>query len=539
MLLRSFIAKVAFVDVRFHGHLPSINRIDQANNRLHLTRQLIMAPIDWIIVLAYALSTIGLGWYFGRKQEDANEYFVGSGKMNPILIGVSLFATLLSTITYLALPGEVAGKGPVFLTNYLVYPFVYLFITMVLLPVYMRQRVTSAYELLETRLGLSIRLLGATMFLLMRLVWMSLLVYLTAKAIATMIGVDDAMVPWIVLVTGAFAITYTSLGGLRAVVITDLLQTVLLYGGALLVLGTITWNMGGVGWFPTQWQSDVWDSQQVFSLDPATRVTVFGSMLSVFLWMVATAAGDQVSVQRYMATEDAKAARRAIAIQLIVGTIIGITLGLVGVALLGYYQANPDLLPGDTTLRLQADELFPYFIANRLPPIITGLVVSGLFAAAMSSIDSGVNSITAVVMTDFLDRFGLKPRTEAKHLLFARLLAFAIGAIVVMASSLIEYIPGNFMAITNKTVNLLTVPIALLFFFALFVPFSNAIGVWIATIASVGVAVLIAFSGVFFGMNPDGNDPISFQWIAPGALLTGVIVGVVACKLFSRVEPAP
>lgn len=497
-----------------------------------------MTPIDWIILLVYAFSTIGLGWYFGRKQETSNEYFVGSGKMNPILIGVSLFATLLSTISYLALPGEVAGKGPVFLTNYLVYPFIYLFIAMVLLPVYMRQRVTSAYELLENQLGLSIRLLGATMFLLMRLVWMSLLVYLTAKAIAAMIGVDDAMIPWIVLATGGFAITYTSLGGMRAVVITDFLQTVLLYGGALLVLGTITWKMGGFGWFPTQWQSDVWDSQPIFSLDPAVRVTVFGSMLSVFLWTVATAAGDQVAVQRYMATEDVKATRRAIAIQLTVSVIVGFTLGLVGVALLGYYQAHPELLPRGTTLGLQADDLFPHFIANGLPPIVTGFVVSGLFAAAMSSLDSGVNSITAVVMTDFLDRFGMKPQTEAKHLLFARLLAFAIGAIVVLASGLIEYIPGNFMAITNKTVNLLTVPIALLFFFALFVPFSNAIGVWIAIIASVGVAVLIAFSGVFFGMNPDtGTDPISFQWIAPAALLTGVTVGLVACKLFSRVEP--
>lgn len=499
-----------------------------------------MAPIDWIIVLVYGLSTIGLGWHFGRKQENANEYFIGSGKMNPILIGVSLFATLLSTISYLALPGEVAGKGPVFLTNFLAYPFIYLFIALVLLPVYMRQRVTSAYELLENQLGLSIRMLGATLFLLLRLVWMSLLIYLTAKAIATMIDVDDAMVPWIVVVTGAFAITYTSLGGLRAVVITDFMQTVLLYGGALLVLGTITWNMGGLGWFPTQWQSDVWDSQEIFSFDPATRVTVFGSILSVFLWSVATAAGDQVAVQRYMATEDVKTARRAIAIQLAVGTIVGLTLGLVGIALLGYYQAHPELMPHETTLRLQADELFPFFIANQLPPIVTGLVVSGLFAAAMSSIDSGVNSITAVVMTDYLDRFGLKPRTEAKHVLYARLLALAIGVIIITTSSLIQYIPGNFMAVTNKTVNLLSVPIALLFFFALFVPFSNAIGVWIGTIASIGVAVLIAFSGVFFGVDPiTGNDPVSFQWIQPAALVAGVVVGLVACKLFSRAEPAP
>lgn len=496
-----------------------------------------MAFIDWIIVFIYASSTIGLGWYFGRKQESTDEYFVGSGKMNPILIGISLFATLLSTITYLALPGEVAGKGPIYLTYYLVYPFVYLFISLVLLPVYMQQRVTSAYELLENQLGLSIRLLGATMFLLLRLVWMSILVYMTAKAIAIMIGVDETMVPWIVLVTGIFAITYTSLGGLRAVVITDLMQTVLLYGGALLVLGTVTWRMGGFGWFPTQWQTNVWDTQPIFSLDPSVRVTVFGTMLSVFLWTVATSAGDQVSVQRFMATKDAKTARRALAVQLIASTIVGVTLGLVGIALLGYFQSYPNLLPLDEPLRQQADQMFPIFIAEQLPPVITGLVVSGLFAAAMSSIDSGVNSITAVVMSDYLERFGIEPQTEAKHLRFARLLAIGIGAAIVLLSTLVEYIPGNFMAITNKTVNLLSVPIALLFFFALFVPFSNAIGVWIATIASVCVAVLIAFSGVFFGLNPEtGGDPISFQWIQPAALTTGVLVGLLACKIFSRSE---
>ncbi len=505
-----------------------------------------MAPIDWIILCLYAISTIGLGWYFGRKQSDTSEYFVGSGNMNPILIGVSLFATLLSTITYLALPGETLGKGPIYLSNYIAYPFIYVVIGFVILPVYMRLRVTSAYELLENRLGISIRMLGAGLFLLLRLVWMSLLVYLTAQAIAIMIGVGEDKVPWIILVTGIFAITYTSLGGLKAVVITDLMQTVLLYGGALLVIGTISWKMGGFGWFPTEWQSDVWDSQPLFSFDPSTRVTVVGTVISVFLWMVCTAAGDQVSVQRFMATKDARTARRATAMQLTVSAIVGLTLGIVGMALLGYFQANPDLLPGEGTLASQADKIFPHFIAFHLPPVITGLVVSGLFAAAMSSIDSGVNSITAVVMTDFLDRFGMKPETEKKHIRFARILAVVIGVVVVLLSAVVKYIPGNFMAVTNKTVNLLTVPIALLFFFALWVPFSNARGVWLATISSVTAAVMIAFSGSFFGVNPatgwfafsfgaEGIDlvPVSFQWISPVALLVGIVVGLIACKLFS------
>ena len=116
-----------------------------------------MAVIDWIIVGIYAISTIALGSYFSRRQASTSDYFIGSGAMNPVLIGVSLFATLLSTITYLAIPGEVSGKGPIYLTNYLAYPFVFMVLGWWVLPVYMRQRVTSAYALLEDRLGVSIR----------------------------------------------------------------------------------------------------------------------------------------------------------------------------------------------------------------------------------------------------------------------------------------------------------------------------------------------------------------------------------------------
>ena len=254
-----------------------------------------LSVIDWAILLLYAGATIWLGWHFGKKQKSAAEFFTGSGKMNPLLIGVSLFASLLSTITYLSLPGEVTGKGPAFLIRYLSYPLVFLVVALVLLPVYMRQRVTSAYELLEENLGVSVRLLGASMFLLLRLVWMSLLIFAAAKAFSYIIGVDTKFVPLIVLAAGTISLIYASLGGLRAVVITDLMQTLLLYGGALLVIVVVTTEMGGFGWFPTKWQ-DHWDTQPVFSVDPRVRVTWFGTILSMFVWSVATFGGDQVSV---------------------------------------------------------------------------------------------------------------------------------------------------------------------------------------------------------------------------------------------------
>lgn len=495
-----------------------------------------LAIIDWVIVAVYAISTIVLGWWFGRKQESTKEYFVGSGNMNWMLIGVSLFATLLSTITYLSIPGEVLGKGPVYLTNLLAYPFIFLVVGFVIIPVYMKQHVTSAYELLEKKLGISIRLLGVAMFLALRLFWMSLLVYLAAEAMIVMIGVGEEWIPHIVIATGSVAVIYTSLGGLRAVVVTDLIQTILLFGGALLVIAMVTMDFGGFGWFPTQWHEN-WDHQPILSLDPSTRVTAVGTILSVFVWYVCTAGGDQVSVQRFMATRDAKAARRAFATQLVVAASVGITLGFVGISLLGYFQAHPDALPPGINLNQNADKIFPRFIAFHLPPGVSGIVIAAMFAAAMSSLDSGINSITAVVTTDLLDRFDLRPKTEKGHVRMARWLAFGIGLFIVLLSPVMGKIPGNITSVTTKTVNLTVPLIFCLFFFALFVKFSKPAGVWAGWICGLITAILIAFSGPIFieGYDPDLHiDPISFQWTGPMALLVNIAVGTGVSYLLSR-----
>ena len=531
-----------------------------------------LTTLDWAIIALYALSTIALGAYFSRKQSTTKEYFVGGGNINPILIGVSLFATLLSTISYLSMPGEASGKGPVMILGLLAYPLVFGVVAYGLLPVYMRQRVTSAYELLETKLGLSVRLLGATMFLALRLVWMALLVYLAAKALVVMMGVEEKWVPLIVLVTGIVSVIYTSLGGLRAVVVTDFMQTVLLFGGALLVIVTVTWKSGGFGWFPTEWHAN-WDPQPFFSFDPKTRVTVVGTILSILAWNIATAGGDQTAVQRFMATTDVKAARRAMATQLIVGATVCLALYTVGFALLSYFGAHPGELKAGMSLKGDADKLFPHFIANQLPVGVSGLVVAAMFAAAMSSIDSGVNSITAVVLTDYLGRFGVAPKTDRGNVLFARILAFSIGVVVVLGSSLMEHIPGNITAVTSKTVNLLTTPIFGLFFFALFVRFARPVGVWLGAISGVVTAALIAFSGPIvtllarFGVDPGifgvalapdtdsfvvtllakagvdpglfgvkmvAGDPVSFQWIGPAALVVNIVVGTLVSYIISR-----
>ena len=513
--------------------------------------------LDWIFIAIYAMATIGLGVYYSRKQTSADEYFVGDRNMNSFLVGVSLFATLLSSISYLSMPGEAFGKGPVLLVGLLALPLVYFVVGYGMLPFYMKHRVTSAYELLEAKLGVGIRLLGASMFLALRLVWMTVLVYMAAKMMTVMMGVDESWITTVVLITGAVSIIYTSLGGLQAVVITDFMQTILLFTGALLVLITITVEFGGFGWFPTEWHS-TWKPQPIFSLDPKTRVTVVGTLISTFVWYTATMGGDQVSVQRFMAVKDAKAARKALLVQFSTGAIVQVTLCLVGFALLAFFYANPDAVPASLDVTEDADKMFPRFISHHLPMGVSGLVVAAMFAAAMSSIDSGVNSITAVVMTDFLGRSRWNPTTDAGKTTVARFLAFSTGAFVVSCSSLMKYVSGNITDVTNKTVNLLTTPIFGLFFFAIFVPRARPVGVWCGAIVGVLVAGVIAFSGpLVYGLHLafdidlatfnvieitqtdkatkeqwlTAEDPISFQWIAPVAFAVNITVGYLVSRM--------
>jgi SSS family solute:Na+ symporter len=241
-----------------------------------------------------------------------------------------------------------------------------------------------------------------------------------------------------------------------------------------------------------------------------------------------------------MSTGDVRAARRSYLTNLCVAALVVGTLCIVGFGLMAYVRDNPGVLPATMSLEENADSIFPRYIAYHLPMGVSGLVVAAMFAAAMSSIDSGVNSITAVVMTDFLDRFGLRPKTERGHVLFAKGLAFGIGAVVVIGSSFMQHVPGNITAVTSKTTNLLVTPIFALFFFALFVPFARPIGVIAGTVCGTATAFLIAFSGPIFGFDPvTGYDPVSFMWIGPVALVVNLAVGCVVSLLLPGEKEAP
>lgn len=478
--------------------------------------------LDWVVIAGYLAVVLGLGWFYSREKSDRRDYFIASRRpLPPFLVGISLYATLMSTITYLGKPGEIMNRGPMIaIGQVFTIPFVYWVVGHVIIPRLMKERVTSAYELLELKLGVSVRLLGAVLFVGLRLIWMGLLIYMASVALTVIFGIDAKWTPMVSLVTGFVAVVYTAIGGLRTVIVTDAIQFGLLFFGAVLVIIIVSIRLDGWGWMPTEW-SPHWDDQPWFTFDPHVRVSMWGTFVSMGLWAVATAGGDQTAVQRYMATADVNAARRSYLFNAIAMVSVSVLLCALGLALLGFYTQVPGALGEGMTIAKDADKLFPHFIANHLPVGLAGLVVSAAIAAAMSSVDSGVNSITAVATSDFLPRLDWKLGSERSSLIFTKGLAFVIGVVVVGASMFMQHVPGNFIGMTSRTANLVVVPLFGLFVLALWVPRATPVAAWLGAAYGLTAATFIAF---WDGLT--GGEIISFQWMGAGALVANLGVGL-------------
>jgi len=475
--------------------------------------------IDWVVVAVYALTMLAIGWYYSRRVKTADDYLLGGRSMPSVTVGVSLFATLLSTLSYLALPGEMIQHGPMVLSQIAAIPFIALVVGRFLIPFIMGLRVTSAYEILESRLGLSVRILGSSLFLSLRLLWMASILYATARTVLVQVlEIDPSATIYLCAAMALITIVYTSSGGLRAVVATDALQSLIMLIGAVTTIVVISVELGGVSeWWPTESASH-WVEFQ-FGFDRESRMTFLGMVTAGFTWYVCTAGSDQMAIQRYLSTRDVKAARRVLTTALISDTASTILLALVGLAVLGYFSVHRDLMTEGVTFVDGADKLFPRFIIIGLPVGVTGLVVAALLSAAMSSLSSGMNSSSAVITVDFLERLGGARDTHAGRVRRARYVSVVIGVVVVLLSGLIGTFKGNLFDLCYKVVNLFTAPLFLLFFMAMFIRWATPIGTLIAAAASIAVAVSISFYKIF---------DLAMLWIMPGSLVTGIVVGMVA-----------
>jgi SSS family solute:Na+ symporter len=485
-----------------------------------------LSLLDWIIIVIYGALMLGIGWYYSRKNVTREDYLLGGRKMNPIAVGISLFATLLSTLSYLSYPGEMIQHGPVIFAGMFAFPFVYYAAGWWLIPKIMEMNVTSAYEILERKFGLSVRMMATFMFLTLRFLWMATIIYVTVEiALFSVVPFEQKYALPIGMLLMVITIIYTAMGGIKAVVVTDVLQSVIFLGGALLSILVVCYHFGSfTSWLPTEW-SPTWDSPK-FGLDFNKRSTVGNAMLMLFIWYICTIGSDQMAIQRYLSTKDIKAARKSLNVSLYTNLLAKALLGLVGLAVFAFFNHNPHLLIPGKSIQEQADTLFPRFILVGLPSGLAGLVVAGLLAAAMSSLSSGINSVSSVISEDLLQRFRKTTATPEDLLKQVKNLSYLIGAVVIVLSIFIGNVEGNLFDVITKVVNLFVGPLFVLFFMALFVPFASTTGAISGGVISILTACGIAFFGVL---------GITVFWILPMSLVVGIVAGVLVSYIETKI----
>jgi SSS family transporter len=384
-----------------------------------------------ITLVAYLAAMLGIGFYFSRKERSTDRFFRGGQTLPWWAVGLSIYATMLSSITYMSLPAKAyVTDWSYFFVNLAILAVAPLVIV-VYLPFYRRLNVTSAYEYLEKRFNLAVRLFGSASFILFQVGRMAIVLYLPAIALATVSSLD---VYTCILLMAVLCIIYTMLGGIEAVVWTDVVQTFVLMGGALVSLFLVIRHIDGglAAWYTIASQDGKFFARTVWwSNDLATASVAVLFIGSLFNNMVSYTASQDV-VQRYMTTpSEAKAARSIWTNALLVlpATILFFALGT---AFFVFYKAHPERL----SAAIANDQILPLFVVRELPVGIAGLVIAGIMAASQSTLSSSLNSVSAAFMTDFYQRF--RPGQSERHnVLLARTVVLLAGVVATISACLL------------------------------------------------------------------------------------------------------
>jgi solute:Na+ symporter, SSS family len=453
-----------------------------------------LETLDYVVMLLYVLLTLAIVYRASRHQKDTDDFFLGNRRLPWMAVGLSIMATLLSSLTYLGLTGEVIISGMAACMTQAAVLLAAPLVLFLFIPFFMRLRFTSAYEYLEHRFDRRARLLGGTLFFLLRLGWVSLVMYSGSVALAKMGGWDFYAT---IAVLGIAATLYTYFGGLEGVVWTDVIQALMLFGGAAAIV-LYVWLDTGYGpmtwWYVAGEQSPAHRQVQWFSLDPTIRITFGTALLSGFFWQVCTHCSDQVVLQRYASTPSLAAARKSYLTN--VAALLSITslLGVSALALLYYYVQHPDRLPAGETPTSIGDALMPHFYATQLPLGFGGLILANFLCDAMQTLVSGVNSITAVATQDSRERSREMPASAKSRLRVARMLTLVLGGVTTCIALGVAWLAQsggkNIFDLMPKTFNMFIGPLGALFLIGMFLPRATGRTAMPAVLGAVAVSVV-------------------------------------------------
>jgi SSS family solute:Na+ symporter len=494
--------------------------------------------LDHAVVVGYLLGMLWLGALFSRKQNSGDEYFLASRSLPWFAIGLSVIATLMSSLTYVSEPGEVWKSG---ITNVagkmLAIPFEMLLVWLVVIPFLTRFRYTSAYDYLQERFGTSAKLLGIVLFLWYTVSWMGFIVLASSRVLAT---AAEQNLYVVIAVTGVVATVYTVAGGLRAVVWTDVVQVVLMLGGAIMTLVVVAWETGSTpaDWYRLVVTEKATKQLDFFDFDPFTRSTILTVAVSMFCWHVCTHLANQMTAQRYFSAGSTAAARRSFVVGSLAGVLINLLLCAVGLALFFYYaQLNEPRPEGLDPTGTKSDLIFPLFAVRRLPTGLAGAWIAAMLAAGMSSIDSGINSAASVLTVEWNRRRTGRDvhSTAGADMTIVKGLTLALGLAVTLAAYGLDELTRdrNIIEMMSRSFNCFTGPLGGLFLLGMF---TRRVGNRAATAA--GIVGLATSLGLAYGKELFGLErSISFTWVQPCSLAATIVVGVLLSFLDRPASP--
>jgi SSS family solute:Na+ symporter len=442
--------------------------------------------IDWAILGISLLIPLAVSLKFIKRQDSINRYFKAGSSLPAWAIGISILATLISSVTFLAYPGSGFSSNWILLVQGLMVPVTLVAFIGFLVPLYRKIINLSAYEYFEQRFGFLARLYSSLGFFLAHFSKMGTVFFLIALAFSKMTGIDTMQ---LILILGALVIFITLIGGIEAVIWLDVIQGFLLVAGGIVSLLVILFKTPGG--FSAIWQVAGENGRLgfgPFDLEFVNLTFVVMALNGIF-YAIQKYGTDQTIVQRYLTARSDRQAIKASLLGVFLSVVVWALFMFIGTALFGYYELSGEILPAG----IRPDAVFPLFIINNLPVGVVGLVLAALLAAAISSLDSDLNCLSAIFLEDYYLRFR-KNASERNKLLAGKITVIVAGlASLVIASYYIHAGSEGVLGIVFMLYSIFSGGIAGMFLLGIFTRHANRKGVYTGMLACIlftGWAVL-------------------------------------------------
>ena len=457
-----------------------------------------METLDLLVLFFYLIIILGIGGFFFKRNQSSNAFILGNQTIPSWVVSLSFFATFVSSISYLALPGSAFQGNWSAFTFSLSIPIAAIMAVKIFVPLYRRVQSPSAYTYLEQRFGSWARVYAASMYLLTQIMRVGTILYLMA---ITLNAVFEWELGLIILLTGFVVAIYSMVGGIQAVVWTDAMQALVLISGALICLIYLFTSMpeGSLQLI------DIAQENNKFSLGSfegglgeATFwvILVYGVFINLQNYGI-----DQNYVQRYMLTKNEGEAKRSAFWGGMLYIPVSLLFLFIGSALFAFYDSGAISLPPELQQPGKGDLIFPYFIVHQLPSGLTGLLIASILAAGMSTISTSYNSVATVILNDFVSKLSGSELSEKQKMRVLYLSTIAISLLgIAVAVAMINV--KSALDAWWKLASVFSGGMLGLFLLGVFSRLKNAKGAIIATIFGVCVIMVMTLSDVLeIGLN--------------------------------------